>query len=88
MLRGVRQHWQVHISGREGNAQRTEASGIYIHVGSWIRLLGKIKVSLYLNIYIQGGPSGRGMLFVDIKLKVQPEYKLLILKRRVGEVTL
>ena len=30
---------------------------------------------------IQGGPSGRGILFVDIKLKVQPQYKLIILER-------
>ena len=28
---------------------------------------------------LQGGPSGRGMQFVDIKLKVPPEYKFLIL---------
>ena len=28
---------------------------------------------------VQGGPSGRGMQFVDIKLKVPPEYKFLIL---------
>ena len=30
---------------------------------------------------IQGGPSGRGIQYVDIKLKVPPQYKLLILKR-------
>ena len=29
---------------------------------------------------IQGGPSGRGILFVDIKLKVPPRYKFQILK--------
>ena len=29
---------------------------------------------------IQGGPSGRGIQFADIKLKVPPLYKLLILK--------
>ena len=28
---------------------------------------------------LQGGTSGRGALFVDIKLKVLPQYKLLIL---------
>ena len=36
--------------------------------------------------YTQGGPSGRGILFVDIK--VPPQYKLLIqtgdMKRRPG----
>ena len=30
---------------------------------------------------VQGGSSGRGTLFVDIKLKVPPQYELLILKR-------
>ena len=30
---------------------------------------------------IQCGPSGRGTLFVDIKFKVLPQYKLIILKR-------
>ena len=29
---------------------------------------------------LHGGPSGLGMQFVDIKLKVLLEYKLLILK--------
>ena len=28
-----------------------------------------------------GGPSGRGTLLFDIKLKVPPQYELLILKR-------
>ena len=27
---------------------------------------------------VQGGPPGRGTLFVDIKLKVLPQYELLI----------
>ena len=29
---------------------------------------------------LQSGPSGRGTLFVDIKLEALPEYKFLILK--------
>ena len=29
---------------------------------------------------VQGGPSGRGILFVDIKLKVLPHYELLLLQ--------
>ena len=33
-----------------------------------------------ISIYVQGGPSGRGMQSVDIKLKVPLEYKLLIRK--------
>ena len=35
-------------------------------------------------LYLQGGPSGRGPLFVDIALKVPPSYKLLILQRNYG----
>ena len=31
-------------------------------------------------VTVQGGPSGSGTLFVDIKFRVPPEYKLLILK--------
>ena len=27
---------------------------------------------------VQGGPSGRGIQFVDIKLKVPPQYQLII----------
>ena len=34
-----------------------------------------------LEMTIQGGPSGLGILFDDIILKVVPQYKLLILKR-------
>ena len=32
------------------------------------------------QIRVQGGPSGRGTLFVNIKLEVLPQYKLLLLK--------
>ena len=37
--------------------------------------------SRFLKRNIQGGPSGHGIQFVDIKLKVLPQYELLILKR-------
>ena len=32
-----------------------------------------------MNNPVHGGPSGRGTLFVDIKLKVPPQYKLILL---------
>ena len=38
------------------------------------------RVFLFQVHIIQGGPSGRGIQFADIKLKVPPLYKLLILK--------
>ena len=34
-----------------------------------------------LGLKLQGGPSGRGMQFVDIQLNVPPQYHLFILKR-------
>ena len=33
-----------------------------------------------ISVVLQGGPSGHGTLFVDIKLKVPPQEKNLILK--------
>ena len=35
----------------------------------------------YIQKYLQGGPSARGIQFVDIKLKVPPQYELLLLNR-------
>ena len=32
------------------------------------------------TLLIQGGPTGQGTWFVDIKLKVPPQYKLIILQ--------
>ena len=37
---------------------------------------------MLMRLPIQGGPSGHGKQFVDIKFKVPPKYKLLILKRK------
>ena len=31
-----------------------------------------------IGLYVQGGPTGRGTLFFDIYLKVQPQYKVHI----------
>ena len=36
---------------------------------------------MQLVLHIHCGPCGRGTLFVDIKLKVPPQYTLLMLKR-------
>ena len=37
-------------------------------------------ISRKAGFALQGGPSGRGTMFVDIKFKVPPQYELLILK--------
>ena len=43
--------------------------------------LGSFILYMKTLLLLQGSPSGRGILFVDMKLKVPPQYKLLILKR-------
>ena len=40
----------------------------------------QVCVPFFLTSLQQGGPTGRGTLFVDIKLKAPLQYKLLILK--------
>ena len=47
---------------------------------SWLALPVPGMQSLTFRKYVQGGSSGRGTLFVDIKFKVLSQFKLLILK--------
>ena len=41
------------------------------------------KETTFESRLLQGGPSGRGTLFVDIKFKVPPQYKLLNTKTQL-----
>ena len=37
----------------------------------------QIKVGIHLNSYIQGGPSGYTLAFVDVKTKVLSQYRVI-----------
>ena len=72
------------------DSNRFEAAGSFggfsTFLGSLMALKHEVCIycifyDVWISLTIQGGPSGRGTQFVDIKLKLMPQYKLLILNR-------
>ena len=66
------------LKEENGSDLRADPTGVASTGGSEAQLRHRKHVQVLIRSVIQSGPSGRRTLFVDIKLKVLPQYKSLI----------